>query len=84
MQYTWFSLKVLDPLGLELIQKDKDNTICILVLVPPLEPEPFVENAVFVPLDVFCFIVNDHVTIGLCIYFWVFNLIPLIYLLPKL
>jgi hypothetical protein len=43
-------------------------------------PAPFVENAVFFPLDGFSSFVKDQVTIGVWGHFWVFNSIPLIYL----
>jgi hypothetical protein len=43
-------------------------------------PAPFVENAVFLPLDCFSTIVKDKVTIGVWVHFWVFNSIPLVYL----
>ena len=43
-------------------------------------PAPFVENAVFLPLDNFIFLVEDQVTIGVWVHFWVFNSIPLFYL----
>jgi hypothetical protein len=43
-------------------------------------PAPFVENAIFFPLDGFGFFVNNQVTIGVWVHFWVFNSIPLIYL----
>ena len=46
----------------------------------PVEPAPFVDNAVFFPLDGFSSFVKDQVTIGVWIHFWVFNSIPLIYL----
>jgi hypothetical protein len=45
-----------------------------------LEPAPFVKNDVFFPLDDFGFIVKYQVTISVCVYFWIFNCIPLIYL----
>jgi hypothetical protein len=41
---------------------------------------PFVENAVFFPLDGFTSLVRDQVTIGVWVHFWVFNSIPLVYL----
>ena len=42
---------------------------------------PFVENAVFFPpLDGFSSLVEDQVTIGVWVHFWVFNSIPLVYL----
>ena len=43
-------------------------------------PTPFVENAVFFPLDGFSSFVKDHMTIGVWVHFWVFNSIPLIYM----
>jgi hypothetical protein len=43
-------------------------------------PAPFVENTVFFPLDGFCSVVKDQVTIGVWVNFWVFNSIPLVYL----
>jgi hypothetical protein len=43
-------------------------------------PAPFVEDAVFFPLDDFRSLVKNQVTIGVWIQFWVFNSIPLIYL----
>jgi hypothetical protein len=43
-------------------------------------PAPFVENAVFFPLDGFSSLVKNQVTIGVWTHFWVFNSIPLIYL----
>jgi hypothetical protein len=43
-------------------------------------PAPFVENAVFFPLDGFSSLVKDQVTIGVRVHFWVFNSIPLVYL----
>ena len=44
-------------------------------------PAPFVENAVFLPLDGFSSLVKDQVIIGVWVHFWVFNSIPLIYFL---
>ena len=43
-------------------------------------PVPFVENAVFFPLDDFSSLVKNQVTIHVWIHFWVFNSIPLMYL----
>ena len=43
-------------------------------------PAPFVENAVFFPLDGFNSFIKDQVTIGVWVYFWVFNSISLVYL----
>ena len=40
-------------------------------------PAPIVENAVFFPLDGFSSLVEDQVTIGVWVHFWVFNSILL-------
>jgi hypothetical protein len=40
-------------------------------------PAPFIENAVFFPLDDFNSLVKDQVTRAVWIHFWVFNSIPL-------
>jgi hypothetical protein len=40
-------------------------------------PAPIVENAVFLPLDGFSSLVEDQVTIGVWVHFWIFNSIPL-------
>ena len=44
----------------------------------PDESAPFVEKAIFFPLDGFSSFVKDQVTIGVWVHFWVFNPIPLI------
>ena len=43
-------------------------------------PAPFVENAVFFPLDGFSSLVEDQVTIGVWVHLWVFSSVPLVYL----
>jgi hypothetical protein len=43
-------------------------------------PGPFVENAIFFPLDGFSSLFKDQVSTGMWIHFWVFNSIPFIYL----
>jgi hypothetical protein len=43
-------------------------------------PAPFVEKAVFFPLDDFSSLVEDQVTIGVWVLFWLFISIPLTYL----
>jgi hypothetical protein len=70
----WSSLIHLD---LSLIQGDKIGSIHIF-LHDDYEPAPFVENAVFSPLDSFSFFVKDQVTMGVWAHLWVFNSIPLI------
>jgi hypothetical protein len=46
----------------------------------PVEPAPFVESAVFFPLDDFMLFFKDQLTIGVWVHFCIFNSIPLIYL----
>jgi hypothetical protein len=69
-------------IDLTLVQGDRNGSIRI-----PLHDNqqlvvaaPFVENAVFYPLDGFSSLVKDQVTIGVWVHFWVFNSIPLVYL----
>ena len=45
-----------------------------------VEPAPFVENAVFFPLESFSSFVKVHVTVAVWVHFWVFKSIPLVYL----
>jgi hypothetical protein len=45
-----------------------------------VEPAPFVENAIFLPLDGFSSFVKNQVAVGVWVHFWVFNSIPLFYL----
>jgi hypothetical protein len=47
-------------------------------MLSPVEPVPFVEDAVFFPLDGFISFVKDQVTIGVGVHFWVFTSVPLI------
>jgi hypothetical protein len=44
----------------------------------PVRPIPFVEDAFFFPLFGFGLIVKDQLSIGVRVYFWVFNSVPLI------
>jgi hypothetical protein len=46
----------------------------------PVDPAPFVEDAVLFPLDGFSSFVKDQVIIDVWVHFWVFSSIPLIYL----
>jgi hypothetical protein len=47
---------------------------------PPVRPATFIEGAFFFPLYIFYFFVKDQVSIGVLVYFWLFDFIPLIYL----
>ena len=47
-------------------------------MIISIVPAPFVENAVFLPLDGFSFLVEDQVAIGVWVHFWVLNSIPLV------
>ena len=48
-------------------------------MITTVVPAPFVENAVFFPLDGFSSRVKDQVTIDVWVHFWD-NSIPLVYL----
>jgi hypothetical protein len=58
----WSSLIHLD---LSFVEGDKNGSIYILLQADlSVEPAPFVEDAVFFPLDCFSSFVKDQVTIG--------------------
>jgi hypothetical protein len=77
--FMWSSLI---HLHLSFVQGDKNGSIHILLHNNhQFVPAPFVENAVFFPLDGFSSLVQDQMTIGVWVHFWIFNSIPLIYLL---
>ena len=59
--YTWALYKK--------IRMDQFTFFYMLIV----EPAPFVENAVFFPLDGFSSLVEDQVTIGMWVHFCVFN-----------
>jgi hypothetical protein len=42
-------------------------------MLTPVEPAPFVGNAVFFQLDGFSFLVKDQMTICVLVHLWVFN-----------
>jgi hypothetical protein len=47
---------------------------------PQVELATFLKNAFFIPLDGLGFFLKISVFIGVWVYFWVFNSIPLIHL----
>jgi hypothetical protein len=53
-----------------------DQFTCFYMI--PVVSAPFVENAVFLPLDGFSSLVKDHVSIGVWVHFWVLSSIPLV------
>jgi len=61
-------VEILDQLDLSFVQGDKNGLICVL-LQPPVETAPFVENALFFPLDSFSSFVKDQVTVGVWVHF---------------
>jgi hypothetical protein len=68
-------------LNLSFVQEIRmDLDLLSLESWPPLEQARFVEYGVFFPLDDFGFFVKDRVTMGVWVYFWVFNSVSLIYL----
>jgi hypothetical protein len=75
-----FILRCLIHLYLNFVQGNKYGSISIFSTYRlPDGPAPFIEDAFFFPLYVFCFFVKKQVTIGVGVYFWVFDSIPLIY-----
>ena len=46
----------------------------------PVFPATFIEEAVFVPLYILASFVKNKVPIGAWVYFWAFNLVPLVYI----
>ena len=46
----------------------------------PVFPAPFIEEAVFVPLNTLVSFVKIKVPIGAWVYFWAFHLVPLVYI----
>ena len=46
----------------------------------PVFPAPFIEEAVFAPLYILASFVKNKVPIGAWVYFWVFYLVPLVYI----
>jgi hypothetical protein len=63
-------------LDLSFVQGDSYGSIWILL--HQLRPASFVEDAFFFPLYGYSFFVKNQVSVGVCIYFWVFDSIPLI------
>jgi hypothetical protein len=74
--FLWSSLIHLD---LRFIQGDGINLLSSTCWLS-VEQVPFLDNAVFFPLDCFSFFVKDQVTIRVWVHIWVFNSIPLIYM----
>jgi hypothetical protein len=77
----WLYVEVLDPFGLELCKKEIGmDRFAFFCMILPVEPAPFVEYAVFFPLDGFSSFAKDQVTTDVWVHFWVFNSISLIHL----
>lgn len=74
-----FMLRSLIYLDLNFVQSDKYRWICIFLHAdPPVRPALLVEDAFFFPLYVFGLFAKDQVFIGVWVYFWIFDSIPLI------
>ena len=43
-------------------------------------PAPFIKEAVFIPLYILAFSVNNKVPVGAWVYLWAFYLVPLVYI----
>ena len=73
--FMWRSLIHLD---LSFVEGDKNGSICILLHADrQLNQHHLLKMRSFFPLDDFVFFVKDQVTIGMWVYFWVFNSIQL-------
>ena len=74
-----FMLRSLIHLDLTFVQSGKYGFIFILLHANcQLDQHQLLKTFSFFPSYVFVFFVNDHVSIGMWVYFWVFNSIPLI------
>ena len=76
-----FMWRSLIHLELSLVQGDKNGSIHILLHADlQLNQHQLLKRLSFFSLDVFCSFVEDQVTIGVWIHFWVFSSIPLVHL----
>jgi hypothetical protein len=76
--FMWSSLIHLD---LTLVQGYQNGSICIILNDNhQLCQHHLLKMLSFFPRDGFSSLVKDQVTIGVCVHFWVFNSIPLVYL----
>jgi hypothetical protein len=76
--FMWSSLIHID---LTLVQGDRNGSIPILLYDNrQLCQHHLLKMLSFFPLDGFCSLVKDQVTIGVLVHLWVFNSIPLVYL----
>jgi hypothetical protein len=71
-------LRSLIHVNLNYVQGDRYGSICIILLTGIQLDQPFVEDAVFFPLYGFGFFIKDQVSIGVWIYFRIFDSIALI------
>ena len=74
-----FMLRSLIHLDLSFVQGDKYGSICILLHVVIQLDQHHLFKMLFSPLYNFCFSVKNQVFIGVRIYVWVFDLIPLVH-----
>ena len=58
----------------------KCSNLILLHVAVQFFPAPFIEEGVFVPLHILAFFVKNKVPIGALVYFWAFNLVPLVYI----
>jgi hypothetical protein len=74
-----FMLRSLIKLDLNFVQSDKYDSICILLhAYHQLDQHHLLKMLSFFPLYGFHFFVKDQVSIGVWVYFCIFNSIPLI------
>ena len=73
-------MEVFDPIGYEFCRVIDMDLLYSSTCGHPARTTPFVEDAFFFPLHIFGFIAKNQASIGVWIYIWVFNSIPLIHL----
>ena len=52
----------------------------ILICSCPVFPGLFIEESVFAPLYILASFVKNKVPVGVWVYFWAFDLVPLVYI----
>ena len=73
-----FMWRALIHLNLSLYMEIRMDQLTFFYMQAPVDPAPFVEDAVFFPQSGFHSFVKDQVTLGMWAHFLVFNSVPLI------
>lgn len=79
IQFIWFYVEVFDPFGLDFCSRGYGWIYFYSsTFRHPVWPASFVEDTVFFQVCVCSFFIKNQLSLGVWIYVWVFNLIPLI------